>query len=244
MILVCHKYHSFSNCWLQIVGGMKPLTSRVTLLVSMETLDTAPHSRHRDPSRRQSRIRRGRGNTQHHPCQVQHTLYTRVYSRVFSLDMDSGGDKSGSGGKSRRGDILRGILKIRRKRNTSVSKAPSRGGYPSIYYYLSMYLLSRLASITMSLVCSMFVQRITFLDVECVTAVQVFPHCKFLHSFIPPSYEGERKKNGLILMKSSTARSVRTIFWCFPVNFLRLICPPVSVSHCRSTFLDIYLDLE
>ena len=222
---------------------MKPLTSRVTLLVSMETLDTAPHSRHRDPSRRQSRIRRGRGNTQHHPCQVQHTLYTRVHSRVFSLDMDSGGDKSGSGGKSKRGDILRGILKIRRKRNTSVSKAPSRGGYPSRYYYLCIY-LSRLASITMRpVVWSMFVQRITFLDVECVTAVQVFPHCKFLHSFIPPSYEGERKKNGLILMKSSTARSVRTIFWCFPVNFLRLICPPVSVSHCRSTFLD-NLDLE
>ena len=121
---------------------MKPLTSRVTLVVSMETLDTAPHSRHRDPSGRQSRIRRGRGNTQHHPCQVQHThtLYTRVYTRVFSLDMDSGGDKSGSGGKSKRGDILRGILKIRRKRNTSVSKAPSRGGYPFRYYYLSMYL--------------------------------------------------------------------------------------------------------
>ena len=116
---------------------MKPLTSRVTLVVSMETLDTAPHSRHRDPSGRQSRIRRGRGNTQHHPCQVQHTLYTRVYTRVFSLDMDSGGDKSGSGGKTKRGDILRGILKIRRKRNTSVSKAPSRGGYPSRYYFLS-----------------------------------------------------------------------------------------------------------
>ena len=186
---------------------MKPLTSRVTLVVSMETLDTAPHSRHRDPSGRQSRIRRGRGNTQHHPCQVQltHTLYTRVYTRVFSLDMDSDGDKSGSGGKSKRGDILRGILKIRRKRNTSVSKAPSRGGYPSRY-------LSHLASITMRLVCSMFVQGITFLDVKCVTAVQVFPHCTFLHSFIPPFYERERKKNGLILMKSSTARSVRTIF--------------------------------
>ena len=151
---------------------MKPLTSRVTLVVSMETLDTAPHSRHRDPSGRQSRIRRGRGNTQHHPCQVQHThtLYTRVYTRVFSLDMDSGGDKSGSGGKSKRGDILRGILKIRRKRNTSVSKAPSRGGYPFRYYYLSMFYvsmyLSRLASITMRLVCSMFVQGITFLDVK------------------------------------------------------------------------------
>ena len=120
---------------------MKPLTSRVTLVVSMETLDTAPHSRHRDPSWRQSRIRRGRRNTQHHPCQVQHThtLYTRVYTRVLSLDMDSDGDKSGSGGKSKRGDILRGILKIRRKRNTSVSKAPSRGGYPFRYYYLSMY---------------------------------------------------------------------------------------------------------
>ena len=75
----------------------------------------------------------------------------------------------------------------------------------------SMYLF-RLASITMRLVCSMFVKGITFLDVECVTAVQVFPHCTFLHSFIPPFYEGERKKNGLILMKSSTARSVRTIF--------------------------------
>ena len=123
-----------TDCWRH-----EALTSRVTLVVSIKTLDTAPHCRHRDPSGRQSRIRRGRGNTQHHPCQVQHTLYTRVYTRVLSLDMDSGGDKSGSGGKTKRGDILRGILKIRRKRNTSVSKAPSRGGYPSRYYYLCMY---------------------------------------------------------------------------------------------------------
>ena len=39
--------------------------------------------------------------------------------------MNGPGDNSGSGGK--RGDMLRGILKIRRKRNTSVSKTSSRG---------------------------------------------------------------------------------------------------------------------
>ena len=34
---------------------------------------------------------------------------------------------TGDGGKGKRGDILRGILKIRRKRNSSVTKASSRG---------------------------------------------------------------------------------------------------------------------
>ena len=35
-------------------------------------------------------------------------------------------------GRTKRGDILRGILKIRRKRNSSVSKATSRGMYKNI----------------------------------------------------------------------------------------------------------------
>ena len=34
---------------------------------------------------------------------------------------------TGDGSKGKHGDILRGILKIRRKRNSSVTKASSRG---------------------------------------------------------------------------------------------------------------------
>ena len=40
-------------------------------------------------------------------------------------------------GRTKRGDILRGILKIRRKRNSSVSKATSRGVYHQKTYEIA-----------------------------------------------------------------------------------------------------------
>ena len=93
--------------------------------------------------------------------------------------MNGPGDMS-SGDRGKRGDMLRGILKIRRKRNKSVSKTSSRG----------------LRKISDEL-CFVLVSFVLIL--ECLrVSLQVFPECDFLNSYIPPSYGG---KKGLILMR-------------------------------------------
>ena len=99
-----------------------------------------------------------------------------------------------SGDRGKRGDMLRGILKIRRKRNKSVSKTSSRG--------------LRLISDELCFVLVCFVLILEFLRVS----LQVFPECDFLNSNIPPFY-GEKK--GLILMRISPTKIVQVNPSCF-----------------------------